>query len=121
MKKKYLLLVLVLLVLAIVLLNTSVDRKADFSGEWYSAGNHSHYIFQDGLIYCKKHTINLDDGSSISGAYVSAGNKIALFACGVEGLEVVQELYLIENKEEMILCSNRKGNGKIYFIRENSK
>ena len=125
MKKKYLLAGLltltIIIVLLIVLLNTDVEKEADYSGEWYSADDHGLYIFRDGLVYNEKHEILLDDGSYISGAYVFAGNKIALFVKGVKGLEAVQELYLIENDEESILCSNKKGNGEIFFIRESLK
>lgn len=97
---------------------TATDPQ-DYSGEWYSADCQCIYLFQEGIIYSRKHTVPLTEGNAISGAYIFAGDTVALFAVGVDGLETVKELYLIQNEEGSILCENRNEDSKIFFIRAN--
>lgn len=118
--KKWLLSGMAIIIVSIVALlgKTAVDPE-NFTGEWFSASGQEIYRFQDGVIYCDRHSVRLPDGDSISGAYVFSGQSVALFAIGVEGLESVKELYLIENKEESLLCERKDGSGTIYFVRHN--
>lgn len=98
----------------------AVDPE-DFTGEWYSVDGQNIYLFQDGIIQCKEHSVALADGSIISGAYTFSGKTAAVFAIGVDGLETVRELYLVEHKEETLLCENADGTGTIYFVRHNER
>lgn len=97
---------------------TAVDPD-NFNGEWYSASGQQIYRFQNGIIHCDQYSVALADGNSISGAYTFSGKSVALFALGVEGLESVKELYLVENKVESLLCERKDGTVKIYFVRHN--
>ena len=101
-------------------LNRTAMDPADFTGDWYSSYEQCIYHFQDGLIYCPKYPI-MSDGEAISGAYVFSGKSILLFAKGIQGLENEREVYLIETKEESLLCENADGTGQIYFVRDNRR
>ena len=116
--RKWLLIGMGIIMLAILtfLGKTAVD-PSDFIGEWYSADSQEIYRFQDGIIHSNNDSDRWQDGDNISGAYIFSGKSVALFAIGVEGLESVKELYLIENKEESLLCEQKDGTGKIYFVR----
>ena len=109
---------IIVVVLLIVLWQPAVDPE-DFTGEWYSASGQNIYLFQNGIIQCDQHSAWQADGSCFSGAYMFSGKSVTLFALGIEGLESVKELYLIENKEESLLCENEDGSGQIYFVRHN--
>lgn len=101
-------------------LNRTAMDPADFTGDWYSSYEQCIYHFQDGLIYCPKYPI-MSDNAPISGAYVFSGKSILLFAKGIQGLETEREVYLIETKEESLLCENSDGTGQIYFVRDNRR
>lgn len=107
-----------LLLLAILLGQTAMDPE-DFSGAWYSSREQCVYLFQEGIIYCQKYPIPLSEEAYISGAYTCCGKSVYLFASGIEGLEKEKELYLIQNREESLLCENKDGTGQIYFVRDN--
>lgn len=116
--KKWLFLGLAVMVtaMAVLLAQPAVDPE-DFTGEWYSATGQHIYLFQNGIIHCEQHSAALPDGSTFSGAYAFSGKSIALFAMGVDGLETVKELYLVQNKEGSLLCDHADGSGTIYFVR----
>ena len=118
--RRWLLCGIAIIIVAVIafLGQTAIDPE-DFTGEWYSASGQQIYRFQNGIIHSDQHSAVLPDGSSISGAYTFSGKSVALFAMGVEGLESVRDLYLIENKEESLLCERKDGTGKIYFVRHN--
>lgn len=97
---------------------TAVDPE-DFSGEWYSSREQCIYLFQDGLIYCRKYPVPVSESDFISGAYSFSGKSLFLFAEGIEGLESAREVYLVENKEESLLCEHEDGTGQIFFVRDN--
>lgn len=101
-------------------LNQTAMDPADFNGDWYSSREQCIYHFQGGLIYCPKYQI-LSEGEPISGAYVFSGKSILLFAKGIQGLETEREVYLIETKEESLLCEKSDGTGQIYFVRDNRR
>ena len=107
----------IIVIVSIAFLGQPAVDPEDFIGEWYSASSQQIYRFDNGIIHCDRHCVPLPDGDSISGAYIFSGKTVALFATGVEGLESVRELYLVENKEEAILCETKDGTGKIYFVR----
>jgi hypothetical protein len=119
MKKWLLLGIAAMIVALIVFLGQSAVDPEDFTGEWYSVSGQQIYLFQNGIIHCGQHSADLGDGSTISGAYIFSGKSVALFAMGVDGLETVKEIYLVENKEESLLCENADGTGTIYFVRHN--
>ena len=100
-------------------LNRPAIDPADFTGDWYSSREQCIYHFQDGLIYCPKYPVMVSGADSISGAYVFSGKSIFFFAEGIEGLETEREVYLIETKEESLLCEKADGSGQIYFVRDN--
>lgn len=102
-------------------LNRTAMDPADFTGDWYSSREQCIYHFQDGLIYCPKYPIIFSEGEPISGAYSFSGKSVFLFAEGIEGLETEREVYLIETKEESILCEKADGTGQIYFVRDNRR
>lgn len=89
----------------------------DFTGQWYSSGDQSIYLFREGILYCSKHGIPLSEETSISGAYTFSGHSIFLFAEGVPGLETEKELYLVHSGEGSMLCEHEDGTGAVYFIR----
>lgn len=103
-------------VIAVFLGQTAVDPE-DFTGDWYSASGQRIYRFHNGIISCEDDPVQLSDNNTISGAYIFAGKKVSLFVMGVDGLETVTELYLVEHKEESFLCDKADGTGEIYFIR----
>lgn len=107
----------ILAVLGIAFLGQPAIDPEDFTGDWYSTSGQNIYHFRNGIIRCDKHSLYLDDGTSFSGAYIFSGKSVAVFAKGVDGLENVKELYLIENKEEFLLCDRLDGSGTIYFVR----
>ncbi len=113
--------IIILLLIAFSVLNQPAIDPEDFSGEWYSGQEQCIYDFREGLIYCRKYQIPVSDTESISGAYTFSGKSVYLFAVGIEGLEKEKELYLIENPEESLLCENKEGTGRIYFVRDNRK
>lgn len=117
MKKRLLLGIAVITVVLIAFLGRPAVDPEDFTGEWYSASGQHIYRFQNGIIHCLQNSIPLDDGSNFSGAYIFSGKSVTVFAVGVEGLDTVQELYLVENKEEALLCEREDGTGEIYFVR----
>ena len=120
--KRWLLLGIAIITVAIIaFLGQSAVDPEDFTGEWYSANGQHIYLFQNGIIQCEQHFAELPDGSTFSGAYSFSGKSVALFAMGVDGLEEVKELYLIEHKEESLLCDNSDGTGTIYFVRHNKR
>lgn len=104
------------LVLATGLCQTALDPN-DFSGQWYSSENQNLYVFQEGLIHCPKHAVEISADESISGAYSCSRTSIFLFAKGIQGLEKEKELYLVHNGKGSFLCENQDGTGKIYFAR----
>lgn len=107
----------IIIVVIIAFLGQPAVDPDDFTGEWYSVSGQQIYRFHHGIIHCEQYGAALADGRSISGAYVFSGKTVALFAMGVDGLETVKELYLIENREESLLCDKEEGNGTIYFVR----
>ena len=114
---KYLLsLCLVLLIIALGLNQTILD-PLDYTGQWYSAKDQSLYLFENGLIHCRRHSIPVSGSDTISGAYSFSRHSILLFARGVEGLETEKELYLVQKGDSSLLCENQDGTGEIYFIR----
>lgn len=118
--RRWLLFVFAIITVAfIAILGQPAVDPEDFTGEWYSAGGQQIYRFHNGLIHCEKGSVPLGDGSTISGAYIFSGKSVAVFAVGIDGLETVKEIYLIENKEESLLCENEDGTGTIYFVRHN--
>ena len=119
MKKWQLFGVAIITVAMIAFLGRSAIDPENFTGEWYSTKGQHIYRFQHGIILCDQHKVAVGDDSDISGAYSFSGKSIVLFAMGVEGLESVKELYLIETKEEALLCENADGTGTIYFVRHN--
>ena len=110
--------VAVFTVVIVAFLGRTAVNPEDFIGEWYSVDEHQIYLFQDGIIYCDQYGVDLPDGTSISGAYSYCGRSVVLFAMGIEGLENVKELYLVENKDETLLCETEDGIGEIYFVRQ---
>lgn len=102
--------------IVIGLCQTAVDPE-DFAGEWYSAVDQSVYLFQDGIIYCEKHSVALPENTFISGAYTYSDNSIFLFTVGIDELEKEREIFLIHSNGESFLCENEDGTGEIYFIR----
>lgn len=107
----------IVLVIALCLL-LPVSRNKDFEGEWYAAGEEEPYVFQDGIIECQTHFYMKNQGDFISGAYTYAANKVELFACGLDSLEDVQELYLIRSHGSEILNDAPDGSGRTYFYRD---
>jgi hypothetical protein len=91
----------------------------DFSGEWYSSQEQCIYHFSEGMIQCQKYPIPLSDNDYISGAYSFSKNSVFLFAEGIDGLESPREVFLVKNADECLLCENKDGSGRIYFIRDN--
>ena len=108
----------VLLAGFLMLSRTALDPE-DFAGQWYSSREQCIYDFRDGLIYCARYPICELDGEPLSGAYAFSGRSILLFVQGIEGLETEREVYLVETREESLLCENKDGTGQIYFIRDN--
>lgn len=106
--------ILIFLVPALLLCRTALDPE-DFSGQWYASTDQSAYLFQDGLIYSNKHQIPLSGDRSISGAYAYCRDSVVLFAEGVAEQET--RLYLVHSGDSSLLCENRDGTGKVYFIR----
>lgn len=117
MKKWLLLGIAIIIVAAVAFLGQPAVDPEDFTGEWYSTSGQNIYRFQNGIIHCEKQSLIMEDGSTFSGAYIFSGKSVALFAIGVDGLETVKELYLIENQEEFLLCDQSDGAGTIYFVR----
>lgn len=121
MKRWLLLGIAVITVAVMAFLGQPAIDPENFTGEWYSADGQHIYLFHNGIIQCRQHYAELSDGSTFSGAYSFSGKSVALFAMGIDGLENVKELYLIENKEESLLCENADGTGTIYFVRLNER
>ena len=121
MKRWLLLGIAVITVAIIAFLGQSVVDPEDFTGEWYDTSGQHIYLFRNGIIHCEQHFTTLPDGSTFSGAYTFSGKSVALFAMGVDGLEDVKELYLVENKNESLLCDSADGSGTIYFVRYNKR
>ena len=117
MKKWLLFGIAVIIVISIAFLGQPAVDPEDFTGQWYSTNGQTIYRFQNGIIQCDKHSVAINNGSTFSGAYIFSGKSVTLFAMGVDGLETVKELYLIENKEEFLLCERPDGTGTIYFVR----
>lgn len=117
---KYALALSMALLMIIIGLNQPVIDPQDYTGQWYSAKNQSVYLFQNGLIYCSKHSIALTDTDSISGAYSYGKKSILLFADGIDGLKTEKEIYLVNNNDGSFLCEHKDGSGEIYFIRYQS-
>ena len=107
----------IVLVIALCLL-LPVSRNKDFEGEWYAAGEEEPYIFQNGIIECQTHFYMKNQGDFVSGAYTYAANKVELFACGLDALPDVQELYLIRSHCSEILNDAPDGSGRTYFYRD---
>lgn len=108
--------VLIIFVMIICFSHTAMDPDV-FTGQWYSSGDHSIYLFQEGMIYSAKHTIPLAENEYISGAYFCSSNSIYLFADGIVGLEEPKEAYLVQKGDTSIICENKNGSGQIYFAR----
>ena len=108
----------ILLLIVCALSQPAMDPE-DFSGQWYSSREQCIYLFRGGIIYCRKYPILLSEEASISGAYTFSGESVYLFAEGIEGLESPRELFLVEHKEESLLCENKDGSGQIFFVRDN--
>ena len=53
---------LLIIVIIIVGLCQAAMDPADFSGQWYASESQSLYLFQEGIIYCAKNVVPLDDG-----------------------------------------------------------
>ncbi len=119
--KRWVISISIILLTIICLLGKTAMDPEDFSGEWYSGKEQCIYLFCDGLIYCQKYPVSLSDSDFISGAYTFSEKSVFLFAEGIEGLESPREVYLIQNKDESLLCENDDGSGKIYFIRDNRR
>ena len=116
MRRLVVLLIVVLLLIIITgFSRTALDPEV-FRGEWYSADDQKLYYFQDGLIFSYQLTDNDTDAVSISGAYMYSRDTVFLFAEGVPGLETEQEIYLVQNHDGRLLCENKDGTGRIYFI-----
>lgn len=110
-----------LLLLTFCLLSRTAINPEDYTGEWYSSQEQCIYRFQEGMIYCSRYSVPVSESDFISGAYTFSGKCVFLFAKGIDGLEEPRELYLVENREESLLCENKDGTGKIFFIRDNRK
>ena len=104
------------MILAYCLSGTAID-PVNFTGEWYSADDASLYIFRDGISTCENHHIAFSDRAIISGAYSFCKDSAAVFAIGVDGLETVNQLYLVRNSSGDALCESRDGSGRIFFYR----
>ena len=120
MKRWWILPAGVLLIITLLLSQTAMDPE-DFTGQWYSSREQCVYLFRDGLIYCEKYPLTVLEDAAVSGAYTFSGKSVYLFAAGIEGLEESRELYLVETKEESMLCEHKDGTGEIYFVRDNRK
>ena len=116
-------LAIILIVSVICILLTGLFQPAlnprDFTGKWYSSADQSVYLFQEGLIFCSRHSVALSETEFLSGAYSFGKDSVFLFAEGIAGLEQERQLYLVKRGEESCLCENRDGSGQIYFIRYN--
>ena len=116
-------LTIISIVILICILMAGLCRTAvnpgDFTGKWYSPADQSVYLFQEGLIFCSRHSVPLSETQTISGAYSFGADSIFLFAEGIPGLEKERELYLITRGEERCLCESKDGVGMIYFSRYN--
>lgn len=114
---KYLLLLCLLLLVIGMGLNQTLMDPQDYTGQWYCAKDQDVYLFENGLIYCPRHSIPISDTDTISGAYTFGRHSILVFAHGVEGLETEKELYPVHKDEGSFLCENKDGTGAVYFIR----
>lgn len=119
MKKLVVIMIILFAGIIVISFGRVAMDPADYTGEWYSANGQSAYLFQEGIICCQRNGGGLGDMSSFGGAYNISKDSILLFVIGVDGLETEKELYLVKNKGVSLLCDNKDGNGRIYFIRAN--
>lgn len=115
--KRWLILGVVLAVLIFAALNVKIMEPADFTGAWYSAGDGSLYIFQDGWIECPDYEIMLLNQRVFSGAYSFSRNQAAVFLVDEQGVSEVLQLYLVHRKDGDVLCETKDGTGTILFFR----
>lgn len=109
--------ILIALICVCVVLNSSALDPSDFTGVWYGAEDGHLYIFEDGLIACTEHYIELQGSDPFSGAYSIAKNKTAVFIIDDDGAGEIVELYLIRSIRGDYLCEAEDGTGKIWFYR----
>ena len=109
--------ILIALICVCVVLNSSALDPSDFTGVWYGAEDGYLYIFEDGLIACTEHYIELQGSDPFSGAYSIAKNKTAVFIIDDDGVGEIVELYLIRSIRGDYLCEAEDGTGKIWFYR----
>ena len=121
MKRLIISLIIIMLLVISCLLNQTAWDPDYFSGEWYSIQDQSVYLFEEGVLYCRSHSVPVSSTEFISGAYSVSRKSVFLFASGIDGLEQSRELYLVANDTESFLCENKDGSGQIFFVRDNRK
>lgn len=111
--------VICILLLTIALgLSRPVIDPARFTGKWYSSSDGNLYLFQEGIIQCADHYVLTPEGEKVSGAYTFGSDTIAVFAMGIDGLDMVSQLYLIRGQKGDALCDRPDGSGSVYFYRD---
>lgn len=108
---------ILLLTMALCLARPAVD-PGRFTGAWYSSVDGALYLFQEGMIQCADHYALTSEGEKVSGAYSFASDTIAVFAMGIDGLDMVSRLYLIRGQNGDTLCDRADGSGSVYFYRD---
>jgi hypothetical protein len=113
-------LAIVSIVICILLIIAGLSQTAwnpeDICGQWYSSDDQQAYLFEEGLIFYDKYSL---DRESLCGAYSYCRNSVFLFVNGIDGLETEKEIYYFKNRDGSFLCENDDGTGIIYFIRYN--
>ncbi len=106
-----------ILLLAVFLLSRTAISAEAFTGQWYANPDGHLYVFSDGIISCEAHQFITLDGAPMSGAYAFTKDAMVLFTIGVDGLENVKMIYLVEQGSGDVLCENPDGSGQVYFSR----
>lgn len=89
---------------------------AAYDGAWYFAQNGARCQFGDGLIYRDDKTAL--DGQTLTGIYSAADDHIDANLAGVNGVDKVRPLYLVDSDRGDVLCDSADGTGTVYFYRE---
>ena len=108
--------IIICILLIIVGLSQTAWNPESIRGEWYSSDDQQAYFFEEGLIFCNKHSYDTD---LPCGAYIYCSDSVFLFTKGIEDLEMEKEIYFFKNRDGSFLCENKDGTGRIYFIRYN--
>ena len=116
MRRRAIVSIIICIFLIIAGLSQTAWNPESIRGEWYSSNDQQAYLFEEGLIFCDKYSLDTD---SICGAYSYCRNSVFLFAKGIEDLETEKEIYYFKNLDGSFLCENEDGTGRIYFIRYN--